>query len=1114
MNHTLNPDCTEINTLIEQAAAGDRFEFEDGDYFLSEPLRITDKQQLSLSAAPGAKVHLHGGIRIHQWQQEAPGLWSASIPSWSCELYCDGVRQELARWPKERPEALPRSYSRSTGTTPTEIRKRSFLFDRSEFPELADGEQMSAFLWPTGSQGVYNWHSVFLPCEMHGNQISLDRDTWFPLGNGTRFFLLNHPAFLTEESEFYIDRKQLKLFFRPPGGSPAGKCIVLPMMKNLVEIRNSSGIELDGLTLTETDRSEFNDGEILDQDDALVLVTENSSNIHIRNCTLNNSGLNGVCMYQRAQRVTVEGCHIFNIGHTGVRAYGDWVSEEYMNRGHLIRNNHIHHVGRRIGQSAGVQIMQSGENCIANNLIHHSARYAISLLAPNTRTFVKPAFFPDRSEVPSFMAKWFTYVRDNLVYRNEVFACNLDSQDTGLIQGFRSGEGNVVSDNIVRDSELPFSFGNGIYLDDCCDGWTVKNNLVYNLNHHGEGTLYDVLTFKGIGNRALNNRFLHNNVGTSGVVDTFSMGGKENYNLEVSHNIMHENGSGLYGNSDWQPRRFRQADHNLFFESKVPYHICGGLGKDGNIPLYQWQRAGFDRHSLCAHPQFMNEDQHDYRLQFSSPAFGLGITEIEYAAIGLLESYSQEVPQPDRLQRLYVEVFRGEEEISKHRSWVDCHCGEKLSFRWRGRDSQLLLVSGLRPQLSLLSGNRNGIEFHPDGVLLSSEGCYRVKAELNGAECLLDLLVDDRMESLRWASIPPQVVQGERYPAGVVARTRLGREVPIAHPEFESLQGLSLIQDQLYITGSERGIARVSVEGLRQDLEIHIVPDLILDLEPETARLATVGVPQTFRVTARMNSGRQMRVEDVEILAEEVDISGNTLTLPRVGEQKLLFQKDGVSTEYYVRAVPNLPLPTGFRFSQYGLEEGKAMRREDGILEIYSNANNVWYDADDASFLHQQLPSEGLQVELCVHEIERTHHFAQNGILVKAEDTAESPCVHFRVDTEGELMVALRTEHAGKMLPEFGASPWAKFGGGDANMDDRLSDGVCFPVQLRLDYREGQFRFYFKKQENWELLGELRMPLPERCYAGAASFAVDKDHIGRTRFELSLHQARLSAPLS
>jgi len=53
------------------------------------------------------------------------------------------------------------------------------------------------------------------------------------------------------------------------------------------------------------------------------------------------------------------------------------------------------------------------------------------------------------------------------------------------------------------------------------------------------------------------------------------------------------------------------------------------------FPLDEWQKMGFDRHSVIADPMFMDPEHDDYRLQPESPAFKLGFQPIDIEKIGL-----------------------------------------------------------------------------------------------------------------------------------------------------------------------------------------------------------------------------------------------------------------------------------------------------------------------------------------------------------------------------------------------------------------------------------------------------------------------------------------------
>ena len=53
------------------------------------------------------------------------------------------------------------------------------------------------------------------------------------------------------------------------------------------------------------------------------------------------------------------------------------------------------------------------------------------------------------------------------------------------------------------------------------------------------------------------------------------------------------------------------------------------------VPLNEWQKMGFDTHSLIADPLFVDPEHDDYRLKPESPAFKLGFQPIEVTRIGM-----------------------------------------------------------------------------------------------------------------------------------------------------------------------------------------------------------------------------------------------------------------------------------------------------------------------------------------------------------------------------------------------------------------------------------------------------------------------------------------------
>jgi hypothetical protein len=79
-----------------------------------------------------------------------------------------------------------------------------------------------------------------------------------------------------------------------------------------------------------------------------------------------------------------------------------------------------------------------------------------------------------------------------------------------------------------------------------------------------------------------------------------------------------------------------QSDYNLFFDAATgEYNIRVELDGTKIFPIVEWQKMGYDTHSVTADPLFMDPEHDDYRLRPESPAFKLGFVPIDMTKIGM-----------------------------------------------------------------------------------------------------------------------------------------------------------------------------------------------------------------------------------------------------------------------------------------------------------------------------------------------------------------------------------------------------------------------------------------------------------------------------------------------
>ena len=90
----------------------------------------------------------------------------------------------------------------------------------------------------------------------------------------------------------------------------------------------------------------------------------------------------------------------------------------------------------------------------------------------------------------------------------------------------------------------------------------------------------------------------------------------------------------------WSEKEIAQHDYNLIFNvNGGEYPVCSDYAGASEHRLkrtfVEWQKMGFDTHSVTADPLFVCPKSDDYRLKPESPALKLGFIPIDVTKIGL-----------------------------------------------------------------------------------------------------------------------------------------------------------------------------------------------------------------------------------------------------------------------------------------------------------------------------------------------------------------------------------------------------------------------------------------------------------------------------------------------
>ena len=648
-----------------------------------------DGHTLTIRSRPGGRrAVLDGTHPVEGWQPAGHGRWRASVGDWRFDsLFLDGSRCAAARWPAH-------DYARGLGYDPDAPRRRMRI-PTEDLPPVADPGALQAFVWPGGESGEWNWFSDLVAVaelDREGGMLTLAGDARYPLGPGTRFFLLGAVEFLelpAAEPRYFLDRGTGELLLRIDGDI-AGRELSAAAVPGLVVIRGRgdgltvSDVRLENLVLRGCDRphelpAHFDlspegraAGEGEGPPSAAVHVA-GAERVAVVGCEITATGLHGVHIDGANREITVADCALHDIGHTGVQADAPRLTRRFASRGHRIVNNLIHHTGRCVGHGAGIQLSGAGECIVAHNRVHHTPRYAISIKGPRPGTIVGSRI--DGVTVTGENAHEFIHSRDNVVEYNDLSHANVDSQDTGVFESWGPGLDNVVRNNRVHDSVIRFSFGFGIYLDDATNRMTVERNLVHGLQRtraaaRGElGLLRHPIYSKGIGNVLRDNVVADN--GSAACFGSFEMAGEPCRDLVVERNVFADCGPAVYSFQNWSEDRFAAADRNLFFDPDGSYLVDGVPGVT-DLDGWRSHPTDHDRGSLTADPRFMDAAGGDFRLRHDSPAWALGVEPIDLAAIGLQPEHPFTDPD-DAIAAVIVAAADG-------RPFVRLSVGETVRF--------------------------------------------------------------------------------------------------------------------------------------------------------------------------------------------------------------------------------------------------------------------------------------------------------------------------------------------------------------------------------------------------------------------------------------------------
>ena len=452
------------------AAAPFKIVLEDGEYLLSETVSLNGLKDVSLVAAKGAAPVLAGDVWLKGWEKAADGgildrlpassrgkVWRASLGEAGVvdvgaiigdtnrvDLYFNGIRQQLARWPNEGNAFA----GKVIGHTPT-LHDHWHGFNEGVFEYLEDNVSKWADEPDAYAHGYWywDWRENYKKIEKVD---TLTRTIHLPEGDddhygykdSLRYFGVNLLCELDVEGEYYVDPRARYVYYYPPAGFEPGAVQVSYASfspKYMLEIDGCENISVDGLR--------FRGG----RNSAVRAV--NDRNLTLKDCSFSQFGDDAVFV-SGSKDFRVEGCLFRELGHGGIEAHGG---------------------DRKTLEPSGYVV----ENTIFTDFSLYKPTYEPAIIFFGCGMDIRHNHFQNCTSSALRLEG-----NDILVEKNRFVHLVTESDDQGAIDVYWdfTYRGNVVRcnwwENIV--SEMEDSGAAAIRLDDIISGYKMYGNVFNN----------------------------------------------------------------------------------------------------------------------------------------------------------------------------------------------------------------------------------------------------------------------------------------------------------------------------------------------------------------------------------------------------------------------------------------------------------------------------------------------------------------------------------------------------------------------------------------------------------------------------------------------------------
>ncbi|RLC77434.1 MAG: hypothetical protein DRI61_11565 [Chloroflexi bacterium] len=391
------------------------------------------------------------------------------------------------------------------------------------------------------------------------------------------------------------------IYYKPTSGTPDDHVLELGIRQYPLYISGKSYIKVENLR--------FEAGNYLSDDPyklRAVAVLQNCNSCEISNCEVHFGEFFGISL-NGATNCDIENTEVTYIGRRGINIGADCSDI-------TVASCHVHHIGKK--------------DTIHSGGIAEGDKEGISI----------SAFSSDGSQEPYNIT----------IEHNRIYSIGSDyAQRSTNCKGICTSQGGADSGNItnvtIRYNKIYNCDGKGISLEGVSGDYEIYYNIVFNngIGEQDSGTYpwggLILGTATGTADvKIFNNVFWKNDGGPGTGIKTnvrISVGSGSTLTLSFKNNIV-----GLFQDASGYDLYFASSgtlnldsDYNLFYEDSDSKNCIYWNGNTYDFAHIIGNQSGYwsydhsqDSHSLCQNPLFMDVDNHDFHLQFSSPCIDAG----------------------------------------------------------------------------------------------------------------------------------------------------------------------------------------------------------------------------------------------------------------------------------------------------------------------------------------------------------------------------------------------------------------------------------------------------------------------------------------------------------